>query len=102
MVDEVLSFKPSDEEKDYLKCNNISWSRYCHDNLKKDINNSRYTYLTAIANNLLILAVGAVIGLIGMAVISDTIVIVSIFVLSGVLCTYSFVSMVGVFIYKRF
>jgi hypothetical protein len=58
--------------------------------------------LTAIANNLLILAVGAVIGLIGMAVISDTIVIVSIFVLSGVLCTYSVVSMVGVFIYKRF
>jgi len=58
MEKRLLTFRPTDEEIDFLDENNINWSSLCHETLRNKINGYKQEITDQISNKLLIILLG--------------------------------------------
>jgi len=92
-------FKPTDKEANYIYENIDSWTDYCKNNLKRDMDNNRFNKWNKIAIYLLLIGIGITISLIGMVVIAPEGIIAGIFILSGVMVVFGTFGIIGVYRY---
>jgi hypothetical protein len=94
-----LSFQPTEIEAEFIYENIKSWSKFCHDNLKREMDNNRFNKWNAVSNYLLIMVVGLIISFLGLIVIAPVIIIASIYLLGGVLVVFGTFGIIGVYRY---
>jgi len=95
MTKQQLLFKPTDEEGYYLEKNKISWSDYCHRNLSRDIKNQKYFFLEKIQMQLVLIVMSLLIFLIGVSNIFNQLIVISCYICSIFLFSFSIFSIIG-------
>lgn len=92
-------FKPTDEEQNFIYENIDSWTNYCRENLKRDMNQNRFNKWNQAGLYLLMTLIGLVFSFIGLIVQAPSGIIASIFILGGVLVVFGVFGIVGVYRY---
>jgi len=92
-------FKPNDEEANFIYQHIESWTDYCRNNLKRDMQNNRFNKFNQIGIYLLMIAIGIVLSFMGLIVIAPAGVIAGIYILGGVMVVFGTFGAVGVYRY---
>lgn len=91
-----LLFNANDEESAYLEDNKISWSEYCHSNLKRDMNNQKYADSEKYQMPFVMIVIGLLILLIAVSNIFNPYIAVVCFGMSLFSISFGIFSFIGV------
>lgn len=96
-----LLFVPDETELEFIHKHIDSWSKWCHNKIKRDINGKRYgvEMLSRISTFLLILSIGLIITFLALIVIAPPGVVAGMYLLGGILIIYGAFSIVGIYRY---
>jgi len=96
-----LLFVPDEIELEFIHKYIDSWSKWCHNNLKRDMNGKKYgvEMLSRVSTFLLILSIGIILNFLALIVTAPPGIIAGMFILGAVLIIYGTFSIVGIYKY---
>jgi hypothetical protein len=90
-----LVFKPSDIEALFLEDNKISWSEYCHDNLRRDMGNQKYANTDKLQMPIVMMLVGLLILLIAISNLFNSYILLTCYGMSIFSLSFGIFSFIG-------
>ena len=92
-------FKPNEQETNFIYEHIDSWTDWCRDKLRQDMDRDRFNKWNRVSLYLLLTVIGLVLSFIGLIVSAPPGIMAGIFVMGGVIVVFGAFGIIGVYRY---